>query len=303
VVAVNIELPNIRKFFVPDPGFTICDADLSGADAQVVAWESGDEDLKAAFRSGVKIHVHNARAMFSHETKDLSDDEIKKTPIYRAVKAGCHACNYGARAPALVANVGWTLQFAEEFRERWFHLHPAIWEWHQRIERYLHGQQCWNCDETSGLILGRPCPSCGSHLGRTVKNAFGYRRIYFERVDHELLNAALAWGPQSTVAFCTELGWTNIAYGPSYISQLVHGEVTEQEWRSWLIEPNAFSKWHNIVQFLVQVHDSIVFQVPHEYEEDIPKIVNDMLVRVPYKDPLIIPMGVKHSRLSWGDCE
>ena len=53
MVAQNIILPNIRKFIVPDPGYLIVDADLSGADAQVVAWEADDADLKEAFRDGV----------------------------------------------------------------------------------------------------------------------------------------------------------------------------------------------------------------------------------------------------------
>lgn len=303
MVAANIELPNIRKFFIPDAGHTICDADLSGADAQIVAWESGDEDLKAAFRSGIKIHVHNARAMFEHELKDLSNEEIQKAPVYRAVKAGCHACNYGAHPPTLSANIGWTIKFAEEFRERWFYLHPDILKWHERIERYLYGEQCWNCDATKGLKIGHACPTCGSHLGRTIKNAFGFRRIYQERIDASLLNAALAWGPQSTVAFCTELGWTNIAYGTEYLTQFAHGETTLAQWQEWLVEPNAFQKWNHIVEFLIQVHDSIVFQVPIEIESQIPQIVNDMLVKVPYPDPLVIPLGFKFSRESWGDCE
>lgn len=301
-----IRLPNIRRMFVPDPGYVIVDADLSGADAQIVAWEAGDEDLKQAFRSGAKIHVHNARAMadlFEDDVASMTDAEIKSHPtIYRAVKAGCHALNYGASIFALMHNVGWTKSFAEEFAARWFHAHPPIKDWHHRFDAYLHGTRCWNCDEWENLVVGQPCPECGARLGRTVKNAFGFRRIYFDRVDG-LLPEALAWTPQSSVAFCTELGWTSIAYGSQYTCQLGHGELVTSSWREWVVNPNAYDKWHNIVQFLVQVHDSIVFQVPYAYEDDIPEIVNDMLVRVPYDDPLIIPMGWKASRKSWGDCE
>lgn len=300
MVAKNIRLPNIRSFFGPDPGYTICDADLSGADAQVVAWEAGDEDLKSAFRAGAKIHIHNARTMFDHEVKDMTDSEIKERPIYKAVKIGCHACNYGASVNALVANIGWDKKFAQEFQARWFSAHPEIKEWHLRFERYLQGTQCWNCDNLD-ITVGRPCSECGAHLGRTVKNAFGFRRIFFDRVDGQILPQALAWVPQSTVAFCTELGWTNIAYGNEWLSQFDFGEAYIESWKEWLVCPNAFDKWHHIVQFLIQVHDSIVFQVPHAYENDLPEIVNDMLVKVPYKDPLIIPMGFGYSRKSWGD--
>lgn len=302
MVARNIRLPNIRKMFVPDPGYLIVDADLSGADAQVVAWEAGDEDLKTAFRNGAKIHVHNSRTMYPRETKDMPDDDVKKLRQYKEVKAGVHATNYGASPNALVTNIGWDLDFARRFQSRWFELHPAIREWHLRFQRHLNGTQCWNCDDLD-VTLGRPCNSCGAHLGRTVKNAFGFREIFFDRVDGELLPKALAWTPQSTVAFCTDLGWINLARGHDWHNQIGFAEFQVESWEDWLVCPDAHSKWGNVVQFLLQVHDSIVFQVPREYEEDIPQIVNDMLVRVPYKDPLIIPMGFKYSSKSWGDCE
>jgi hypothetical protein len=47
-------LPNVRRLFKPDPGFTLIDIDLSGADAAVVAWEANDQELKDAFMSGMK---------------------------------------------------------------------------------------------------------------------------------------------------------------------------------------------------------------------------------------------------------
>jgi len=304
MVAANIRLPNIRRMFVPDPGYVICDADLSGADAQVVAWEADDEDLKAAFRKGLKIHIHNARAMFEHETKDMTNDEIQHAPVYKAVKRGVHATNYGARANSLVTNNGWDKSFAEEFIQRWFYLHPKIKAWHERVEAYLQGTRCWNCDEWENITIGRPCPSCGKHLGRTVKNAFGFRIIFFERPDN-LLPKALAWTPQSTVAFCTEIGWNAMASptGASFATQLHHGERTVYDWEHLLANPHLSAKWRGKVDFLIQVHDSIVFQLLKQYQEFIPEIVDGLLVKVPYKDPLIIPMGYGVSDQSWGSIQ
>ena len=79
VVAQTISLPNIRKFFIPDPGMIIAECDLSGADAQVVAWEAGDEELKTAFRQGLKIHIKNCRDMFPDKVRGWSDEAIKAT--------------------------------------------------------------------------------------------------------------------------------------------------------------------------------------------------------------------------------
>lgn len=323
MVASNIRLPNIRRMFVPDPGRIIIDADLSGADAQVVAWEADDEDLKSAFRQGLKIHIHNARAMFGHEVKDMTNDDIKHSPIYKAVKRGVHAVNYGASENSLVASNGWTKKFAAEFRYRWFQIHPKIKDWHDRVEAHLQGTRCWNCDEFENITPGRPCPSCGKHLGRTVKNAFGFRIIFFERPD-SILPKALAWAPQSTVAFCTEIGWTAMGSktGASFATQLSHSGFRVYNWENLLVNPRLSEKWRGKVEFLIQVHDSIVFQllgkhdrrtdkmliknvaeIPARYEDNLQEIIDGLLVRVPYKDPLVIPMGYGASDKSWGNIE
>lgn len=70
-------LPNVRKLFIPDPGYTIYEADLRGADAMVVAWEADDEDLKDAFRRGLDVHAKNAEDMlgslFTHAVGHARD--------------------------------------------------------------------------------------------------------------------------------------------------------------------------------------------------------------------------------------
>lgn len=304
MVATNIRLPNIRKMVIPDPGFVIADADLAGADAQVVAWETGDEKLKDAFKQGKKIHIVNARDVWPDQTKDMTDEELKATGssggYYYQIKRAVHGTNYGATYNALVNAIGWEPVQAQEFIERWLYLHPEIKEWHERTERHLLGLECWNCHERD-VTLGKPCPSCGRGLGRRVRNQFGHFRTYLERYDVTVRNAALAWVPQSTVALVTEIGWTSIAE-PDELLHINGKRLPTNPFRKYLVEPNSYSKWHNIVQFLIQVHDSIVFQVPWEYEENLTEIVNDMRVRIPYPDPLIIPWGLKSSRVSWGEC-
>lgn len=177
MVAQTIALPNIRKLFIPDPGMIIADADLSGADAQVVAWEAHDEDLKSAFRSGIKIHLHNMKAMFPDQCKGHSDEALKQLKLYDDNKRMVHGTDYGGSARTMASNVGWTIIEAERWRNRWFSMHPNIHDWHKRV--------------FSDLIENR-----------TVSNAFGYRRKYFGRVQG-LLPEALAWIPQSTVALVT----------------------------------------------------------------------------------------------------
>lgn len=245
MVAKTIALPNIRKLFTPDPGYMIGDADLAGADAQVVAWEANDEKLKAAFRAGLKIHAVNAKDMFGA----AAGPDGKKEPYYLMAKKGVHLTNYGGSAKTCALALGISIREAEIFQQRWLiEKHPEIGDWHKRIEHQLQ-------------------------TTRQVSNKFGARRRYMERIEG-LLPEALAWIPQSTVAITINKGWYNI-------------------------EENLPQ-----VQILFQVHDSLVFQYPKsEHPHILEEIHKQMAIPIPYDDPLIIPVSIKTSERSWGDCE
>ena len=169
----SMKMPNIRQMFIPDPGFTIYDIDLAGADAQVVAWTAGDEKLKAMFRAGLKIHAENAKDLFGGD----AGPDGKREPYYTRTKMGVHLSNYGGYPSTMSKALGITVKEAERFQNRWFDMHPEIKDWHKRVESRLLST-------------------------RTVTNAFGMRRIYFGRLDRTL-SEALAWEPQSVVALVT----------------------------------------------------------------------------------------------------
>ena len=239
----TIDLPNIRKLMVPDRGMVLCDVDLAGADAQVVAWESGDEQLKAAFRAGLKIHVVNAKTLFGEERMG---PDGKAEPYYTRTKVGVHLTNYGGKAYTCSKALGISRAAAQQFQDKWFELHPKIGDWHRRVERELQ-------------------------TTRMVTNRFGFKRLYLGRLEHSFTEA-LAWGPQSTVAIVINHGLARI-----------HEEFPE-------------------VELLLQVHDSLVFQLPaYLFPKALPRIRQLLLTPVPYPDPLIIQCGLKVSWDSWGD--
>lgn len=295
MVAVGVRLPNVKKQFIPDPGYYVFDADLSGADAQVVAYEAGDMDLIAAFKSGIKIHVHNVKTMWP-EYADADTDFIKELPHYKWAKAGVHACNYGASVGALIAANGWTREFATEFQGRWFEEHPEIKEWHHRVERGLLGLQCWNCYSLD-VSPDLPCSHCGVTIGRCVKNAFGFRRKFMGELER-VLPAALAWSPQSTVGLTCDLGWINISRGYGYASQHVNADLGK-----YILEKRAHEKYSPFTKFLLQVHDSAVGLIRKEHIKELPNLVNDLRIKIPYPSgELIIPWSFAYSPQSWGDC-
>jgi len=245
----SIHLPNVRKFFKPDPGYLLFDVDLAGADAQIVAWEADDEPLKQAFRDyaagkGPKVHCVNAMAIFG----ELAGPKGKIDPYYSRAKAGVHLTNYGGKARTAGMALGVSTYAAQQFQDTWFRLHPKIKDWHDRT--------LYNLQTT-----------------RSVRNAFGFTRTYFERI-HNLLPAALAWIPQSTVALVINEAWNRI-----------EESIPEAE-------------------ILLQVHDSLVGQVRfRDWETVKPRLQAALSVVIPYADPLIIPTGLKTSPISWGDVQ
>lgn len=272
----KFRFPNVRNCFIPDPGYEIAEFDLSGADAQVVAWEANDEDLKKAFRDGLKIHIKNCRDMYPERCENLTNDEIKEInggTFYRNVKALCHATNYTGTPKTLAERLKMSVRAVEEFQERWFFLHPGIETWHRRYDRFLQGIQCWQCENHSDGRGSGLCSHCGATLGRTIRNKFGYRIIFFDRIN-ECLSKAVAWTPQSTVAINCNKGGINL--------------VDSCPW----------------VQLLMQVHDSLIVQYQTKYHDRLPEIKEALhKVTVPYEDPLTIPWGCKVSRESWGEAK
>lgn len=109
---------------------------------------------------------------------------------------------------------------------------------------------------------------------RMVQNVFGYRCYFFDRIEGTVFNQAAAWIPQSTVACLINRAYVKI-----------FNELKE-------------------VEILLQVHDSLAGQFPsHLGDWMTQQIVSKAEIALPYPgDPLIIPVGVKTSTKSWGEC-
>lgn len=105
-----------------------------------------------------------------------------------------------------------------------------------------------------------------------VSNRFGYRWHIFDRIEGALPEA-LAWVPQSTVGCYINRIWNNI-----------YKNIPE-------------------VQVLIQVHDSLAGQfLIAKRDYCLQRIVEEAHILIPYEIPLHIPVGIKTSTTSWGDC-
>jgi len=258
----KVVLPNIRKLFLTDRGFIQFEADLKGADAWVVIYEADDAELKRVMKSGIDLHSHNAEAMWGTEFTSLAKGSHARDYKRQECKHTIHGIHYGCSPRTTAIQRGWLVSEAERFHNRWLLLHPGIRRFHNRVRASLE-------------------------KNRTVTNRFGFRRVFFDRVD-ESFTEALAWIPQSTVALNTYHG----------ALQLEQRYWPHQRERGWLpTHP------HDSEGMLLQTHDSINFQFPIGRVPSTTEIRDTMKVTIPYDDPLEIPWELKSSLKSWGEME
>ena len=257
----KVVLPNVRKLFAVDAGYIQFEADLKGADAQVVAWEAEDDDLKAAFRAGIDIHVHNAEAMWGNAFVSLPLGSHARDHKRQECKHTVHGVNYGCTPRTTATQRGWTVHEADRFHRRWLSLHPGIERWHNRVKAMLA-------------------------KNRTIYNAFGFRRVFFCRIE-DAFTEALAWTPQSTVAINT-----------------YHGAF-QLESRYWPAQtrPGFIPDLRRPEGLILQTHDSLNFQFDLRSVPPAAEIRKTLEVVTPYPDPLIIPWDLKQSTKSWGEME
>ena len=238
----ELELPNVRSLFVPDPGKTFFDIDLDSADLRIVAWEAEVREMKAMLAEGKKVYVEVMKEYYHNPGMTKHDKE------YKIFKGLCHGTNYLGSAKGLAERLGLGVHEVDVIQKWYFGKFPEILKWHNEIK---------------DQVIKR----------RMVENIFGYRQYFFDRIEGTIFNQAVAWIPQSTVGCLINRGYVNIHEN------------------------------HKDIEVLLQVHDSLAGQFDSSLGDDaVRRIVAAAEIPLPYDDPLIIPVGVKTSTRSWGDC-
>ena len=171
----NIPKGIVRRIFIPDEGKTFINADLSQAEARVVAWLAQEDRLIRVFTDGGDIHRRNASKIFRKAEGDVTEKERE------IAKRVVHASNYGMGPVTFAKNAGITIAESKRLLNAYFAEFPRIKLWHMSIERELRGS-------------------------RTLTTPFGRRRTFFNRWDQSLIKEAYAFIPQSTVADLLNMG-------------------------------------------------------------------------------------------------
>lgn len=179
----NVPKGVARRLVVPAPGLTFVQADLSQAEARVVAYLAGDERLIDLFTRPVgtdgkrfDVHRENAAYLF-HQGDTTHVTKVEREVAKRLV----HAANYGIGPTKFQdvlrneAGVEVSKQEAERLLNLYHSRFPRIRGWHAVVEQQLKAT-------------------------RVLTTPVGRRREFFGRWSDELLREAYAHVPQSTVA-------------------------------------------------------------------------------------------------------
>jgi DNA polymerase I-like protein with 3'-5' exonuclease and polymerase domains/uracil-DNA glycosylase len=254
----TIKLPNVRKLFIPDEGHTFFDVDLDSADIRIVAWESECTEMIAMLNEGKKVYVEAMKEYYKDPTM------TKHHPQYVVFKALCHGTNYLGTAKGLAGQTGLITHEVEKFQQWYYGKFPEILDLQNSIK---------------DQVMKR----------KQISNVFGYRMLFFDRIEGTIFNEAVAWKPQSTVACIINRALVTLQkkFPPNK-----------------LIVENGIPKKPKQFDCLKQVHDSLTGQFPTEqkdyYIEEIKKATEILL---PYRIPLTIPAEVHTSEISWGHCK
>jgi len=175
----GLELPNIRKLFIPDQGKTIFDIDLDSADLRIVTWESDCVWMKEQFKAGNKPYVEIMREYYRDPSKN------KNSPEYKIFKSLCHGTNYLGTADGIAPRIGLLVHETERIQKWYYAVCPEIKKWQDDLKKQVSGR-------------------------RYVENAYGYRNYFFDRIEGTIFNQAVAWVPQSSVACLINRIWAEL---------------------------------------------------------------------------------------------
>jgi DNA polymerase I-like protein with 3'-5' exonuclease and polymerase domains len=206
---INEEL---RRIFIPDPGFKLYGIDKSQSEARDVGWFCGvvlgDWSYLNACESG-DLHTYVTRLLYPEwewtgnlkTDRQLAERRFYRTFTFRdASKRVGHASNYMGQPTEISKQTHVPLHLVQEFQRRYFAAFPCIQRMHRWIAQFIQRY-------------------------RYLINSFGRRRDFFDRVDaHDTLKGAVAYMFQSATGDCLNLGlyrlWKQMGTRIQVLSQL-----------------------------------------------------------------------------------
>ncbi len=110
----------MRRYFIPEDGYVLVDADYSQIELRLLAHISGDYNMSEAFREGADIHRKTAAAVFGIPEEAVNDEMRKRA---KAVNFGIV---YGISGFSLAKDIGTTAKEAGKYIKSYLYNYPSI---------------------------------------------------------------------------------------------------------------------------------------------------------------------------------
>lgn len=243
---------DIMSIFIPTPGYVFIEADLSQAEARRVCVLSEDIDFLETFDIPPGVHCRTAGWVCDMDPNKV----IKGSLQYDKGKRARHAGNYGQSAKGLSNMAHLPYSEANLILNRFHENQPNIREvYHAGIEKIIKQT-------------------------KTLVNAFGRVRNFFDRISDKVFRDGYSQLPQSEISDHLKFDIMTPLYDDL--------------------------KW---IRFLVEKHDGFLVEIPEEKEKEYTQrilelsqtTINCRVSSLPVDYDLHIPLEVERSETDWSE--
>jgi DNA polymerase I-like protein with 3'-5' exonuclease and polymerase domains len=273
-IDLKTDFGRVKDLFIPPKDCHIFDLDFSAIDLNWVALEANCKWVLDILRSGDCVYRVLAELYYGYPvTKKMEERQIFKAIV--------HGTNYLGFPATLAAAAGLSVPEVQRIREFYKGKCPEIWEWHKRLEQEA---------KTKGFI----------------RNYFGGRYWGVNMNDNSnptWRNKLVALQPQSSAGILVNKGICELEEheNPSKFVRIpVFDENGNFERLEYSFNPDIKDK--KGIKTVMQVHDSGVFLARKDDITAPRRIINYFSIELNYPIPITIPVGLKASAKSYGDC-
>lgn len=253
----------IRKAFIPEPGWLLAAADYSQIELRILAHLSQEPRLVAAYQQNQDVHTLTAQLLLEKATISSSERRLAKVINFGVI--------YGMGAQRFARETGLSYGEAKQFIDRFYQRYPGVFAYLKRMEHQAIAQGYVT------TLLGRrryfnfESSSLQQYRGQSLEEmaALDLDQVKISTYDRGLLRAAANAPIQGSSADLIKL---------------------------------AMVKLHQVLKsyqarLLLQVHDELVFELPPAEWEDLrSRIRTTMETALPLSIPLVAEI---HAGPNW----
>ncbi|WP_100901808.1 DNA polymerase I [Nostoc flagelliforme] len=247
----------IRKAFLPEPGWLMVAADYSQIELRILAHLSQEPILVQAYQQNEDVHTVTARLVFEKENITSEERGMAKTINFGVI--------YGMGSLRFSRSTGIDKTIANEFIKRFNERYPKVFAYLERMKK-------------EAIALGY------------VETIFGRRR-YFDFTNNSLRKLKGSNPEDIDLSKLKNLGAYDAGLLRSAANAPIQGSNADII-KIAMVRLHEVLKNYQ-ARLLLQVHDELVFEIPpHEWEELQPQIKSVMENAVQLSVPLLVDARV-----------